>query len=113
MKKIEAYIRPDNLLDVKGALSIQNVNGMTITQVMGFGNQKGWKEIVRGTEVDCNLVSKIKIELFILDEQVDDVVKTIIENSQTGEFGDGKIFISGVEDAVRIRTGERGVSALH
>lgn len=112
MKKIEAYVRPDSLHDIKDALSLIHINGMSITQVMGFGSQKGWKEFVRGSEVDTNLLSKIKLELFVLDEIVDTVVDIIIVSSQTGEIGDGKIFISSIDDAIRIRTGERGAAAL-
>lgn len=112
MKKIEAYIRPDKLQDIKEGLSKYDISGMSISQIMGYGNQKGWKEYVRGSEVECNFLQKIKIELIVLDEQVDDMINTIMNISQTGEFGDGKIFISSIENAIRIRTGETGASAL-
>ncbi len=112
MKKIEAYIRPERLEDIKIVLEKYRLNGMSIMQIMGFGNQKGWKEIVRGTEVDYNFLQKIKIELVVLDEQVEQVVDSIVETSHTGEYGDGKIFIYDVADAVRIRTRERGEDAI-
>jgi nitrogen regulatory protein P-II 1 len=79
---------------------------------MGFGKQKGWKEYIRGNEVDFNFLPKIKMELVVLDEQVEAVVDSIIETAQTGEFGDGKIFISDIQDAIRIRTKERGDAAV-
>lgn len=112
MKKIEAYIRPEKLDDIKEVMDSLNLNGLTITQVMGCGKQKGWKEFVRGTEIDYNFLSKIKIEMVVLDEQVDAVVENIVEKAQTGEVGDGKIFISNIEDAVRIRTNEKGIQAI-
>ena len=112
MKKIEAYIRPEKLEDVKEILSKYGVNGLSIMQVMGCGNQKGWKKFVRGTEVDYNFLQKIKLEMIVLDDKVDDVVQGIVEITTTGEFGDGKIFIYDVNDAVRVRTKERGEAAI-
>ncbi|MHB8062499.1 MAG: P-II family nitrogen regulator [Ruminiclostridium sp.] len=112
MKKIEAYIRPEKLEEIKVVLEKYHLNGMSIMQIMGCGNQKGWKEFVRGTEVDYNFLQKIKIELIVLDEQVEKVVQSIIDASYTGEFGDGKIFIYDVNDAVRVRTKERGDAAI-
>lgn len=112
MKKIEAYMRPEKLEEIKTVLEKYRLNGMSITQIMGCGNQKGWKEYVRGTEVDFNFLQKIKIELIILDEQVENVIQSIIEVSHTGEFGDGKIFVYDVIDAVRVRTKERGEAAI-
>jgi nitrogen regulatory protein P-II 1 len=112
MKKIEAYIRPEKLEDVKAIVDKNKLNGMSITQIMGCGNQKGWKEIVRGTEVDFNFLQKIKIELVVLDEQIDNVVQSIVDELYTGEFGDGKIFIYDVADAIRVRTKERGDAAI-
>jgi nitrogen regulatory protein P-II 1 len=112
MKKIEAYIRPEKLEEIKVVLQKYNLNGMSIMQIMGCGNQKGWKEYVRGTEVDYNFLQKIKIELVVLDEQVDNVVDSIVKVSYTGDFGDGKIFIYDVHDAVRVRTKERGEAAI-
>jgi Nitrogen regulatory protein PII len=112
MKKIEAFIRPDQLEDIKEVLDSLQLNGLSIMQVMGCGNQKGWKEFVRGTEVDYQFLPKIKIEMIVLDEQADTVVDSIVEKAYTGEYGDGKIFISDISDAVRIRTGERGREAI-
>ncbi|MDF2567262.1 MAG: nitrogen regulatory protein [Oscillospiraceae bacterium] len=112
MKKIEAFIRPEKLDDIKDALAVLHVNGLSISQIMGFGSQKGWKEYIRGSEVEVNFLAKIKIEIVVLDEQLDAVVTSICENARTGEVGDGKIFIYNIEDAIRIRTNERGNDAL-
>ncbi len=112
MKKIEFFIRPEKLEDVKDAFDALKINGLSITEVMGCGKQKGWKEYVRGSEVDYKFIQKIKIETVVLDEQVEALVETICERAQTGEVGDGKIFISDVIDAIRIRTKERGELAL-
>ncbi|MGE4353423.1 MAG: P-II family nitrogen regulator [Oscillospiraceae bacterium] len=112
MKKIEAYIRPEKLEDIKEIMDRLCLNGLSISEVMGCGNQKGWKEFVRGTEVDYNFLPKIKVEMIVLDEQVEAVVNNIIETARTGEYGDGKIFISDVRDAIRIRTKERGEAAI-
>lgn len=112
MKKVEAYIRPDKLDDVKEALKAIDLNGISISQIMGCGIQMGWTEFVRGSEVDYNFLPKIKIELVVVDFQVEAVIETIVGAARTGEVGDGKIFISEVKDAVRIRTGERGATAV-
>lgn len=112
MKKVEAYIRPEKLEEIKEVLGELKLNGMSITQVMGCGNQKGWTEVVRGSEVDYNFLPKIKIELVVKDEQVEAVIEKISEKARTGEIGDGKIFVSTIEQAVRIRTKERGESAI-
>lgn len=112
MKKIEAIIRPEQIEDIKESLKPLNLNGISVTQIMGSGCQKGWTEFIRGSEVDYNFLPKIKIELVVSDEQMEDVVQKIITTAQTGEIGDGKIFISEIQDAIRIRTGERGISAL-
>ncbi|MBP1736637.1 MAG: nitrogen regulatory protein [Oscillospiraceae bacterium] len=112
MKKIEAYIRPEKLEEIKEILESLHLNGLSIMQVMGCGNQKGWKEYVRGSEVEYNFLHKIKIEMFVLDEQVDAVVTSILDKAYTGECGDGKIFISDIGDAIRIRTKERGDAAV-
>lgn len=112
MKKIEAYIRPEKLDEIKDIMDALHLNGLSITQVMGCGKQKGWKEFVRGTEVDYNFLPKIKIELVVLDEQVKQVVAKIVKKAQTGDAGDGKIFISNIENAVRIRTNEEGENAI-
>ena len=112
MKKVEAYIRPEKLEDIKEALGESRVSGMSISQVMGCGNQKGWKKFIRGTEVDYNFLQKIKIELVVSDDQVDEIIDAIIGESATGEYGDGKIFVYDVKDAVRVRTNERGEKAI-
>ena len=112
MKKIEAYIRPEKLADIKEILGTLKINGLSISQVMGAGNQKGWKEFVRGTEVDYNFLQKLKLEIVVLDGQVEEIVENICKTAYTGEVGDGKIFVSDVIDAVRIRTGERGDDAV-
>lgn len=112
MKKIEAYIRPEKLEDIKEIMDELNLNGLSIIQVMGCGNQKGWTEFIRGVEVDYNFLTKIKIETVVPDGQAEAVVNAITKKARTGEFGDGKIFISDIQDAVRIRTGERGNDAV-
>ena len=112
MKKIEAYIRPEKLEDIKEIMDELNLNGLSILQVMGCGNQKGWTEFVRGAEVDYNFLTKIKIEMVVADDQVEAVVSAISKKAYTGEYGDGKLFISDIQDAVRIRTGERGEDAI-
>lgn len=112
MKKIEAFIRPEKLEDIKEILCALKINGISISEIMGCGNQKGWKEFVRGSEVELNFLPKIKIELVVQDDQVETVIKKICDNAHTGEAGDGKIFISDIQDAIRIRTRERGPSAL-
>ncbi len=112
MKKIEAIIKPFKLDDVKDALSEIDVRGLTVSEVRGFGRQKGHTEIYRGAEYQVDFVSKVKIEIMVSDDQVDEVVSTILKTAETGKIGDGKIFILPAEDAVRIRTGERGKDAL-
>lgn len=113
MKKIEAYIRPESFHNVKSALSVHDLNGMSVSQVMGFGSQKGWHEFVRGSEVDSNILPKIKLEIIVPDDHVEGIIDIIINEARTGEVGDGKIFISTIDDAIRIRTGERGLAALY
>jgi len=112
MKRIEAIIRPIRFEAVKEALNDIGVYGMTITDVRGFGRQQGHTEKYRGSTYTLNLLPKIKLEIVVPDERVEEVVSVIIEAAQTGEIGDGKIFIADVADAVRIRTGERGEAAL-
>ncbi|QAT48667.1 P-II family nitrogen regulator [Caproiciproducens sp. NJN-50] len=112
MKKIEAYIRPEQLEDIKEALKSLNVNGISVTQIMGSGCQRGYREFVRGTEVDYNFLKKIKIELVVSDSRLEEILDKIVETAKTGQVGDGKIFISEIQDALRIRTGERGEAAL-
>jgi nitrogen regulatory protein P-II 1 len=112
MKKIEAIIKPFRLDDVKEKLTTLGINGMTVSEVKGFGRQKGHQEIYRGAEYQVDFVSKIKIEVVVEDSKVETAVKTIIGAADTGKIGDGKIFVVPVESAVRIRTGEKGESAL-
>lgn len=112
MKKIEAIIRHFKLEDVKKALSDNGVKGMTITEVRGFGRQKGHTEVYRGTEYSVDFVPKIKVEIVVADHDLQSVLDTIIRSAQTGQVGDGKIFVSDLRDAVRIRTGEVGEAAV-
>lgn len=112
MKKIEAIIKPFKLDDVKEALNKMGVQGMTITEVKGYGRQKGHKEIYRGAEYVVDFIPKVKIELIVDDEQSEKVVDAIISAARTGQIGDGKIFILPVEEAIRIRTGEKGSNAV-
>ena len=108
MKIIEAIIKPFKLDDVREALNPIGVQGLTVTEVKGFGRQKGHTELYRGAEYVVDLLPKIKLEILVRDDQVDAVVNTIMESAKTGRIGDGKIFVLAVEDAIRIRTGERG-----
>jgi nitrogen regulatory protein P-II 1 len=112
MKKIEAIIRHFKLEDVKKALNQKGVQGMTISEVRGFGRQRGHTETYRGTEYEVDFVPKVKVEIVCGDEQVQGVIDTIITAAQTGQIGDGKIFVSTLDDTVRIRTGETGAEAL-
>ena len=112
MKKIEAIIKPFKLEDVKEALSEIGIQGMTVTEVKGFGRQKGHTEIYRGSEYTVDFLPKVKIEIVVDDEQADDVVDKIVSTANTGKIGDGKVFVSSVEEAVRIRTGEKGAEAV-
>ncbi len=112
MKKIEAVIKPFKLDDVKEALNEIGIHGMTISEVKGYGRQKGHKEIYRGAEYVVDFVPKIKIEILVDDERVNEVVDTICTTANTEKIGDGKIFILPVDDVIRVRTGERGVDAL-
>ena len=112
MKKIEAIVRPFKLEDVKVALVNAGIVGMTVSEVRGFGRQKGQVERYRGSEFTVEFLQKLKIEVVISDESVDSVLKAIAEAAKTGEIGDGKIFISPIESVVRIRTGEFDDSAL-
>ncbi|MEE4353518.1 MAG: P-II family nitrogen regulator [Desulfatiglans sp.] len=112
MKKIEAIIKPFKLDDVKEALNEIGIQGMTISEVKGYGRQKGHKEIYRGAEYVVDFIPKIKIEIVIGSDRVDNVVETIQKAANTGKIGDGKIFVFPVEDAIRVRTGERGEDAI-
>lgn len=112
MKKIEAIIRPGKLEEIKEALNKYNIHGLTISQVMGCGLQKGRKEFYRGTEVTLNLLPKIKIEVVTTDNHMEEIIDIISEQAKTGEVGDGKIFVYNVEDVIKIRTGEHGEKAI-
>jgi len=112
MKKIEAIIRPTKLEPLKDALTAADVKGMTISQVKGFGNQYGWKEYFRGSEILVNLLPKVKFEIVTTDERVQEIVDIIIATTRTGDVGDGKIFIYPLEEVIRIRTDERNDDAI-
>ena len=112
MKKIEAIIKPFKLEEVKEALAKVGVQGMTVTEVKGFGRQKGHTEIYRGSEYTVDFLPKVKIEIVVDDAQSDGVAAAIVKSANTGKIGDGKVFISNVEEAIRIRTGETGSSAV-
>ncbi|OPX90249.1 MAG: Nitrogen regulatory protein P-II [Pelotomaculum sp. PtaB.Bin104] len=112
MTKIECILRPGKLEDVKEAINNYGIHGMTVTQVIGCGLQKGRTEVYRGTEYSINLLPKIKVEMIIPDKDVDEIIKLLVEAAQTGEIGDGKIFTSKIDNAIRIRTGEMGEAAI-
>lgn len=112
MKKIEAIIRPGKLDEVKDALAELGIYGITINNVLGCGNQKGYTQIYRGQEIQTRLLPKVKLEVVTTDEKADEIIKTIIQYAKTGEVGDGKIFVSSVDEAIRIRTNERGQQGL-
>lgn len=112
MKKIDAIIKPFKLDEVKDALHDAGVKGMTITEVKGFGRQKGIVEVYRGAEYHIPFIPKVKLELVVNDDIVEKVVQIIQDKAQTGEIGDGKIFVSSIEETIRIRTGERGENAI-
>ena len=112
MKKIEAIIKPFKLEEVKDALGEVGIEGMTVTEVKGFGRQKGHTEIYRGSEYTVDFLPKVKIELITTDAQVDAAVAAIVRAAKTGKIGDGKVFVSDVEEAIRIRTDERGEKAV-
>ena len=112
MKKIEAIIKPFKLDDVREALTEIGITGMTVSEVKGFGRQKGHTEIYRGAEYAVDFLPKVKVELIIADEDVERVIDVIIENARSGKIGDGKIFVLPVEEDIRIRTGERSEAAI-
>ena len=112
MKKIEAIIKPFKLDDVKEALSEIGVYGMTVTEVNGYGRQKGHKEIYRGAEYVVDFVPKIKLEIVVSEERVDETIETVRNAANSGKIGDGKIFVLPVEQVIRVRTGETGTEAL-
>ena len=112
MKKVEFIIRHFRLEEVKDALSSLGVQGMTVSEVRGFGRQKGHKEHYRGAEYTIDFLPKVKIELIVSDQQIKDVIDTILRTARTGQIGDGKIFVTNLDEMVRIRTGETGEKAL-
>jgi nitrogen regulatory protein P-II 1 len=112
MKKIEAIIKPFKLDEVKDALNAIGIQGMTVTEVKGFGRQKGHVELYRGAEYDISFIPKVKIEVVVAEKVVEQVVTTIMDKAKTGKIGDGKIFVTKIEDIIRIRTGERGETAI-
>ena len=112
MKKLEIVIRPEKLDALKQVFTEHKVSGMMITNIMGYGNQKGYRQQYRGSEYNVNLLPKVKIETVVSDKKVEKLIDSICASIKTGEFGDGKIFLIPVDDAVRIRTGERGENAL-
>jgi nitrogen regulatory protein P-II 1 len=112
MKKIEAIIKPFKLDDVKDALNTIGIKGMTISEVKGYGRQKGQKEVYRGAEYVVNFIPKIKLEIVVTEAEAEDVVKKICEAAYTGNIGDGKIFVLPIEEVIRVRTGERGDKAV-
>ena len=112
MKKIEAIVRHFKLEDVKNALIEKGITGMTITEVRGFGRQKGHTEMYRGTEYRVDFVPKVKLEVAVEDNKVQTAIAAIVKVAQTGQIGDGKIFVSALEESIRIRTGETGGEAL-
>lgn len=112
MKKIEAIVRHFKLEDVKNALTEQGIHGMTVTEVRGFGRQKGHTEMYRGTEYTVDFVPKVKIEVVASDANLQTVIDTVLRAAQTGQIGDGKIFVTDLQDSIRIRTGETGEEAL-
>jgi len=112
MKKIEAIIKPFKLDEVKDALNALGIQGMTVTEVKGFGRQKGHVELYRGAEYDISFIPKVKIEVVVSDVMVEKAIATIVEKARTGKIGDGKIFVSSLEQIIRIRTGETGETAI-
>ena len=112
MKKIEAIIKPFKLEEVKDALSEIGIEGMTVTEVKGFGRQKGHTEIYRGSEYTVDFLPKIKLELVLTEERVQPAIAAIVKTARTGKIGDGKVFVSDVEEAIRIRTDEKGEHAV-
>ena len=112
MKKIEAIIKPFKLDEIKDALNEIGIQGMTVTEVKGFGRQKGHVELYRGAEYDISFIPKIKMEVVVADSMVEKVMATILEKAKTGKIGDGKIFVAKLEDVIRIRTGEKGDGAI-
>jgi nitrogen regulatory protein P-II 1 len=112
MKKIEAVIKPFKLEDVKDALAEIGITGMTVSEVKGYGRQKGHSELYRGAEYVVDFLPKVKMEMVVDDDQVDQVVNTVVEAARTGKIGDGKIFVSDIDKIIRIRTGETDSEAI-
>ena len=112
MKKVEAIIKPFKLDEVKDQLNEIGVKGITVSEVKGFGRQKGHAELYRGAEYIVDFLPKIKLEIIVSDELVDNVINAVTKSAQTGRIGDGKIFVTSLEDTIRIRTGERGEEAI-
>ena len=112
MKLVTAIIKPFKLEDVKSALEGRGVHGLTVSEASGFGRQKGHTEVYRGAEYTVDLVPKVRLEIIVDDEFVDEVVDAVVSSAQTGKIGDGKVWVSPVETVVRVRTGERGSAAL-
>jgi nitrogen regulatory protein P-II 1 len=112
MKKIEAILKPFKLEEVKDALGEIGINGMTVTEVKGFGRQRGHTEIYRGSEYTVDFLPKVKLELVVSDHQAEDAVGIIVRSARTGKIGDGKVFVSSIDEAVRIRTEEKGELAV-
>lgn len=112
MKRIAAVVRPEKLEPLKEALFQAKISGMTIYQVHGCGNQHGWKEYFRGSEVFLNMIPKVKFEIIVEDSRVDEIVDVIVGVARTGEVGDGKIFISSIDSVIRVRTGEKDEAAV-
>lgn len=112
MKKVEAIVRHFKLEDVKNALTDKGLHGMTVTEVRGFGRQKGHTEMYRGTEYAVDFVPKVKIEVVCSESNLQTIIDTLLQSAQTGQIGDGKIFVSELQDSIRIRTGETGEEAI-
>jgi nitrogen regulatory protein PII len=112
MKKIEAIIKPFKLEEIKDALGDLGIAGMTVIEAKGFGRQKGHTEVYRGSEYTVDFLPKLKLEIVIEDSHLDDAVAAIVRTAKTGKIGDGKVFVSNIEDAIRIRTAEKGVNAV-
>ena len=112
MKKIEAIIKPFKLEEVKDALGEAGIEGMTVTEVKGFGRQKGHTEIYRGSEYTVDFLPKVKLEIVVADDSLESATKAITEAAKTGKIGDGKVFVSSIEEAIRIRTGDTGSEAI-
>lgn len=112
MKKVEAVIKPFKLEEVKEALSNVGIKGLTVTEVKGFGRQKGHKELYRGAEYEIEFLPKVKLEVVVPDSELEIVVEAIVSSARTGRLGDGKVFVTPVEEVIRIRTGEQGEEAI-